>query len=36
MALQRINLLNQADAERCNCALDQEDKQKAASFITEV
>jgi hypothetical protein len=32
--LQRINLLNQADAKRCDHALDQKDKQKAASSIT--
>jgi hypothetical protein len=34
MALQQINLLNQADAKRCDCALDQKDKQNPAPFIT--
>jgi hypothetical protein len=34
MASQRIDLLDQADAKRRDYALDQEDKQKAASFIT--
>jgi hypothetical protein len=34
MAPQRIDLLDQADAERRDHALDQEDKQKAAPFIT--
>jgi hypothetical protein len=34
MALQRINLLNQADTERRDRALDQEDKQNPAPFIT--
>jgi hypothetical protein len=34
MALQRINLLNQADTERRDRALDQEDKQKAVPSIT--
>jgi hypothetical protein len=34
MALQQINLLNQADAKCRDCVLDQKDKQKAVSFIT--
>jgi hypothetical protein len=34
MALQQINLLDQANAKRYNRALDQKDKQKAAPFIT--
>jgi hypothetical protein len=34
MALQRINPLDQADAERRDRALDQEDKQKAVPSIT--
>jgi hypothetical protein len=34
MALQQINLLNQANTKRHDHALDQKDKQKAVSFIT--
>jgi hypothetical protein len=34
MALQRIDLLDQADTERRNHALDQKDKQNPAPFIT--
>jgi hypothetical protein len=34
MALQQINLLDQTDTKRRDRALDQEDKQKAAPFIT--
>jgi hypothetical protein len=33
MALQRINLLNQANIKRRDRALDQKDKQNPASFI---
>jgi hypothetical protein len=34
MALQRINLLDQANVKRCDRALDQENKQNPAPFIT--
>jgi hypothetical protein len=34
MALQQINLLNQADAKHCDHALNQKNKQKAALSIT--
>jgi hypothetical protein len=34
MALQRIDLLDQADTKRCDRALDQKDKQNPAPFIT--
>jgi hypothetical protein len=34
MAVQRIDLLDQADAERRDRALDQEDKQNLAPSIT--